>query len=393
MDPLPRLAELAVALGANVKKGQVVRVAAEVAHAELVRAIADAAYRRGARHVDADFNDPGLVRSRVLHGATDTPPYSPQWPEARIRELDDAHGASIKIVSGASAGPFDDLDPVAVIRALPPRTRAWRDVEYRVNNTVIAGPTEPWARALRPDLPPADALAALWDDVTVACRLDEPDPIAVWRARFAELRERADALTALRLDTVRLRGPGTDLVVGLPPTARWEPPSHVNQRGIEHVWNLPSEEIYTAPDRDRVEGHARLTSPAVVAGRLVHDVTLTFRGGRVTEVSGSGGVDALRAFIARDEGTARLGELALVDGASAVGSLGRTFGLILFDENRASHVALGYAYAEVVDPSDRPRVNESGDHLDVTIGSDEVTATGIDTEGREHTLLRGGRWQ
>ena len=262
-----------------------------------------------------------------------------------------------------------------------------------MNNTVIAGPTEPAARASRPDLPPADALAALWDDVTVACRLDEPDPIAVWRARFAELRERADALTALRRATVRLHGPGTDLVVGLPPTARWVPPLHVNRRGLEHVWNLPSEEIYTAPDRDRVEGHTRLTSPAVVAGRLVHDVTLTFRGGRVTEVSGSGGVDALRAFIARDEGTARLGELALVDGASAVGSLGRTFGLILFDENRASHVALGYAYSEVVDPSDRPRVNESGDHLDVTIGSDEVTATGIDMHGREHTLLHGGRWQ
>ena len=280
-----------------------------------------------------------------------------------------------------------------MIRALPPRRRAWSDVEYRVNNTVIAGPTEPWARTLRPDLAPAAALAALWDDVTVACRLDEPDPIAVWRARFDELRERADALTALRLDAVRLHGPGTDLVVGLPPTARWEPPSHVNERGIEHVWNLPSEEIYTAPDRDRVEGHARLTSPAVVAGRLAHDVTLTFQGGRVTEVSGSDGVDALRAFIARDEGTARLGELALVDGASAVGSLGRTFGLILFDENRASHIALGDAYPEVVDPSDRARLNESGDHLDVTIGSDEVTATGIDADGREHPLLRGGRWQ
>ena len=122
-------------------------------------------------------------------------------------------------------------------------------------------------------------------------------------------------------------------------------------------------------------------------------MTLSFRAGRVAEVSGSDGVDALRAFIARDEGTARLGELALVDGASAVGSLGRSFGLILFDENRASHIALGYAYPEVVDPSDRPRLNESGDHLDLTLGSDEVAATGIDASGREHPLLRGGRWQ
>lgn len=392
VDSLQRLAELAVVLGANVQPGQVVRVVAEVGHDDLVRAVADIAYRRGARFVDVDLVDPHVHRSRVLHASTDALTYVPDWPEARIRELDRAGGANIRIAAPA-AGLYDDLDPGKVNRAQPPLSRAWREVEYRVNNTIIPGPTESWARLLRPHLSSAEARAALWDDVTVACRLAEPDPLAAWRERFAELRAVARELTALRLEAVRLHGPGTDLLVGLPPTARWEPPAHANQRGIEHVWNLPSEEVYTVPDRTRADGCARLTSPAVVGGRLVDGVTLSFRGGRVVSVSGFDGVDALRAYVARDPGTARLGELALVDGDSAVGSLRRTFGLILLDENRASHVALGFAFPALVEPTDRHRINESGDHLDVTIGSDELDVTGIDAAGREHWLLRSGKWQ
>jgi len=390
MDRLQRLAELAVVLGANVQPGQVVRVVAELAHGDLVHAVADAAYRRGARFVDADLTDPRVHRARMLHADDATLDYAPRWPDARIHELDEAGGASIRILAPEF---YADLDAATVSRAQPPRSRAWREVEYRVNNTIVPGPTEPWARSLRPDLPPSDALAALWNDITIACRLADADPVASWRARFAELRARAHALTALKLDAVRVRGPGTDLLVGLPPTARWEPPIHLNERGIEHVWNLPSEEIYTVPDRDRADGHVRLTSPAVVGGRLVDQVTLAFRDGRVTTIDGADGVDALRAYVARDSGTERLGELALVDGAGAVGSLGRTFGLILLDENRASHIALGFAFPALVDPSDRHRLNESSDHLDVTIGSDQLEVTGLDATGREHRLLDGGEWR
>jgi len=179
---------------------------------------------------------------------------------------------------------------------------------------------------------------------------------------------------------------------GCPPTARWEPPATLNERGIEHVWNLPSEEIYTVPDRDRVDGRAQLTSPAVVGGRTVRDVVLTFRGGRAVEVSGADGVRALREYLARDPGAARLGELALVDGSSAVGTLEQTFGLILLDENIASHIALGFGYPALVDAADRRRVNQSGDHLDVTIGSAQLEVIGIDPDGRERVLLRAGEW-
>jgi len=360
---------------------------------ELVRAVADAAYRHGASFVEADLSDLLLLRSQVLHARGEPRGTLPAWWEAGLRELADAGGARIMIHAPTVPGLFDELEPARVSRAQPPRGGVWRAVEYLVNNTIIPGPNLAWARALHPELAPADALARLWEQIKIACRLDRPDPVGGWRERFGELRRRAQALTGLDLDEVRLVGPGTDLCIGLLPTARWEPPTNVNVHGVEHAWNLPSEEVCTVPDPERVDGHARLTRPAVVTGRLVPGVSLTVRGGRLVEVAGADGVDVLRGFIARDSGMSRLGELALVDGDNAVGSVGQTFGMILLDENTASHIALGFGFPEVVDPAERDRVNQSKDHLDVSIGSDEVSVTGHDRAGRGHALLHAGRWE
>ena len=392
MDATARLAELAVVFGANVQPDQVVSIRAEVGHQELVRAVADAAYRHGARDVDVALSDPHLQRSRVLHAPLQALGYQPRWPEARIRELDEEHGASVAILGPTAPGLFDDLDPVRVVRAQRPRSRAWREVEHRVNCTIIPGPTIGWARSLWPDLAPDDALAALWADIGVACRLEAPDPVGAWRSRFAALAARARALTALELDAVHFEGPGTDLVVGLPASAHWEHAGNVNDRGIEHAWNLPSEEVFTTPDRDRVDGHVRLTRPALVGGRLIDGVSLRFAGGAAVEVAGPDGVAALREFIARDAGAARLGEVAVVDRDSEVGRLGRTFGVILLDENAASHVALGFGFPELVGDADRARVNDSGEHLDVMIGSAEVAVTGVHRDGRRTALVRDGRF-
>jgi aminopeptidase len=369
----------------------VLRISAGTDQLELVRAVAEVAYRHGARFVDVDLEDRRVQRTRLLHAADETLSYAPDWPEARIRELDRVHGASIRIT--APAAGLDDLDPRRVNLAQPPNSPAWRDVEYRVNNTIVPVPTAAWAERLRPRLGPEEALDALWADIAVACRLDQPDPVAAWRRRFAELGARARALTALRLDAVRLRGAGTDLVVGLPAMAHWDGPTNLNERGIEHAWNIPSEEVYTAPDRDRVDGVARLTRPAVVGGRTIDGVSLTFRDGRVVDMAADDDLRALREFVARDEGTARLGELALVDAGSAVGSLGRAFGLILLDENTAGHIALGFGFPHLVEAADLERVNQSGSHLDLTIGSPDLEVSGILSDGRERPLFGRGEWR
>jgi hypothetical protein len=184
VDTLQHLAELAVVLGANVQPDQVVRVAGEVDNADLVRAVADAAYRREARFVDIDLADPCVQRSRIRHAAAHTLTYAPGWPEERLRELDQVCGAEIRIVSPVAAGLYDDLDPATVSRAQPPHSQVRREVEYRVNNTMVPGPTESWARSLRPALTPAQALSALWKDIAVACACSSRIP---WRPGVSAL--------------------------------------------------------------------------------------------------------------------------------------------------------------------------------------------------------------
>jgi aminopeptidase len=194
-------------------------------------------------------------------------------------------------------------------------------------------------------------------------------------------------LNRLALDRVRLHGGGTDLSVGLLPGVRWEHPVMVSSRGIAHVPNLPTEEVFTSPDPARADGHALLTRPALVGGRLIDDVRLELRDGRVVGVDGGRGVEALRALLERDEGASRLGELALVDDTSRVGRLARVFGVTLLDENAAGHVALGSGFPELGEG-----VNDSAIHLDVMVGSADVDAMGVDRDGREHPLLIRGRW-
>lgn len=391
MSELEQLAEVAVVVGANVQPGQVVQVTAEIEQVEVVRAIADAAYRHGARFVDPQLRDPALQRSLVVHGPGEA--YVPNWADAPTRGVDEVAGARIMIIGPTAPGVLDDLDPVLVNRAAPPRSRAWRDVEYRVNNTIIPGPHQAWAQTRYPRLTAEQAQAGLWRDITVACRLDAESPVAVWRRRFAELANRASQLTRMRLDAIHLRGPGTNLEIGLLPDARWEGPTNVSERGVLHAWNLPSEEIYTSPDPARVNGSVRLTRPAVVGGATVEDVTLTFLDGEVTKVTGGDGVERLRAFVDRDAGTRRVGELALVDADSAVAKVDKPFGLILLDENAASHLALGFGFPELADEHTRAHVNQSDDHLDLTIGSRELRITGLDrASGPERPLMRDGRW-
>ena len=387
------LAGVAVEVGANVQAGQIVRVTADLGSLGLVRAVVEAAYRRGAASVETELRDPYLRRSHALHAQGNVRMSWPTGQEAGLRELAAGRGARIMIHGPGVHSLLAGIDPDTVSRAQPPGSRAWREVEYEVNNTLVPGPTPEWACRLFPDAAPEDALAALWREIGSACRLDGGDPVAAWRQRFTGLERVAAWLTALSIDAVHLQGPGTDLRIGLPPAARWEAPTHVNEHGVEHVWNLPCEEVYTTPDRLRADGHVALTRPAVLDGEFLEAGTLRFTRGQLVEVDGSPEVDPLRRFIARDPGNRRLGELALVDRDSAVARTARPFGMILLDENTASHVALGFGFSDLVAARDHDAVNRSDDHLDLTIGSEHVDATGITIDGSEISLLQGGRWQ
>jgi aminopeptidase len=274
-----------------------------------------------------------------------------------------------------------------VLRTIEDRSIAW---------TISPFPTPAWAQVVFPELEPVDAVEALWRDLEHVCRLDEPDPVDAWQRRMRELWETASRLDELDLDALRFVGPGTDLTVGLLPSSRFakEGGSSTTRTGIHHVPNLPTEELFTTPDPERTEGFVSSTKPLDVNGSLVTGLRIRFEGGRAVEIEADENAAALRERCATDEGASRLGEVALVDGESRIGRLGRTFFSTLLDENSASHLALGDAYSHpIADPADLPRINESEIHVDFMIGSDEVTVSGVTRAGDEVPLLVGGVWQ
>jgi aminopeptidase len=400
VDPtlLDRYADLIASVGANVQPGQVVAVEALPEAQPLVHRIARAAYERGARYVDVAYFDPHVKRIRAELAAEDTLSYVPPWTGRRMLDLGELDAARIVLVPLVPPGLLDGVDAGRAGRdRLPSVEEVFRVIDERsVAWTLSPFPTESWAQVVYPDLDAAAALDALWADVAHVCRLDEPDPAAAWTARIDEIWQVASRIDALDLDALRFEGPGTDLTVGLLPSSRFakEGGASYTRTGVRHVPNLPTEELYTTPDPERTEGVVTATKPLDVSGSLVDGLRIRFEGGRAVEIDADRNADALRARCRTDDGASRLGEVALVDRESRIGKLGRTFFTTLLDENAASHLALGDAYASpVADPADVERINASAVHIDFMIGSDDVAVTGVTKSGAEVPILRGGAWQ
>ena len=390
------LAELAVRFGANMQPGQIVSVASEPGMEPLARAIAEVAYEQGAKYVDVSVFDVHVKRARALHADPQTLSYVPPWIGARVLALGEHHAASVALTGPVAPRIMDGIDPALLGRDMLPHVKESSEVVNgrKTNWTVVPCPTPGWAGALHPELPTDEALARLWQQVGHVCRLDEPDPVAAWRSRLARLVAVSEKLDALGLDTLHYDGPGTDLTIGLLPSSRWLCAQFSTAAGIVHTPNIPTEEVFTTPDPERVSGVVRATKPLFTSGVLITGLSVRFEGGRVVEVAADHGAGTLQALSERDLGAARLGEVALVDRESRIGALDTVFLDTLLDENAASHIALGQAYEfSVEDEHDRERSNRSEIHVDFMIGSDDVAVTGVTRAGREVPLLRGGAWQ
>jgi aminopeptidase len=290
---------------------------------------------------------------------------------------------------------MDGIDPALAARDRLPSVRESITVvnERAMNWSIVPCPTHGWAKLVYPDLDPEAAFERLWHEIAHVCRLDEADPVSAWRSRLDRLRKVATTLDRLELDRVHFQGPGTDLTIGLLPGSRWIAAQLETDRGVVHMPNIPTEEVFATPDPERVDGRVRTTKPLFTSGRLIRELEVEFDRGRAVEISGTDGGEPLRSLARRDEGAARLGEVALVDHESRIGRLGRIFYDTLLDENAASHVALGQGYTFGVVRDQVGRVNESEIHIDFMIGSDEVTVSGVTRSGQELALLSGGVWQ
>lgn len=394
-ERVQRLAAIAVELGANVQPGQVLGVTATFGQEELVRAVAVAAYERGAKWVDPFYFDYHVKKARLQHAREETLDWVPPWIGDRLLSMEREGSARVAITGPTVPHLFDDVDPSRAGRDQLPFIKEVVEVIDRrtMNWTVVPFPGPAWAALVYPDLPPDEALETLWQAVEHVCRLDTPDPAAAWRERAAQLGRAASALTELRLDRLRFQGPGTDLTVGLLPTSRWMAATETTVSGIEHLANLPTEEVFTTPDPLRTHGAVTSTKPLLNSGAVIRDLVVRFEQGRAVDIRASSGAEVLRGRVAMDEGAARLGEVALVDRESRIGKLNTIFYETLLDENAASHIALGAGFPFGVDDGDKPRVNRSAIHIDFMIGADDVDVTGVTQDGREVPLLRGGAWQ
>lgn len=408
---LDRYAELIVRVGLNLRAGQRLMIIGPLASggvsleaAPLVRSIAARAYEAGAPLVEAIWGDEALQLTRFQRAPRDSFGVTPAWLPSALREHVDAGHAVLSIYAN-DPDHLQREDPQLISAVQQATARAVRDFRERIsrndtNWTVSAAAVPAWAARVFPEIDSAQATERLWDAIAALCRLDRPDPVAAWRSHLDGLATRRDRLNRRRYDALRYRGPGTELTIGLADGHTWVSGQSLSRNGILFAPNIPTEEVFTMPHKDRVDGLVRSSRPLSYGGTLVDDFTIRFERGRAVEVTAGKGEAVLKELIATDEGAARLGEIALVPHSSPVSSSGLLFYNTLFDENAASHLALGAAYkftlANGESMEDDRFVaaggNRSAIHVDFMIGSADLDVDGVGKDGTSEPLMRQGEW-
>ncbi len=403
-DKLSNYADLIVEVGLNVQAGQQLMATAPLEASPLLAKVTEAAYKRGVRYVHPFYNDDAVTLARFRYAPRDSFDFYPDWLARGMLEMLEGNGARLSITGNdPDLLKGQDSDAIAASQkgaqmALKPfMGKIMKDA---VNWCVVATATPAWAAKVFPDAPEEERVGKLWDAIFKAVRADRDDAVAAWQEHLAELEARRTHLNGCRYSALHYRAPGTDLLLGLADGHIWKGGATRNDAGTTFVANLPTEEVFTAPHRGRVEGTVSSSKPLSYGGQLIEDFSFTFRDGRVVEVRAAQGEDALKRLLETDEGAARLGEVALVPHSSPISQSGLLFYNTLFDENAASHLALGRAYRFCAeggttmsdDEAKAVGLNDSLTHVDFMIGSGEVEIAGVREDGREEPVMRAGEW-
>lgn len=411
VEMLEAYGDLAVRVGLNLQAGQRLFIlgplaigGASLESAPLVRRIAASAYGAGASLVEVLWGDERLHLERFRHAPRESFGECSQWFPRALVEHVEGGGAVISVSANdpdlVQGQPADLVS--AVQQATARAVRPFRELIARneTNWTVVAAAAPGWAAKVFPGETPDIAMARLWESIARFCRLDRDNPVEAWREHLVALAARRDFLNARRYAALRYRAPGTDLTIGLPTNHQWTSGQSVDKRGHHFTANLPTEEVFTMPHKDQVDGTVRSTKPLSYGGALVEDFELSFEAGRVVRVAASRGQDVLQRLVDTDPGAARLGEVALVPQGSPIARSALLFYNTLFDENAASHVALGAAYrftmtgGEALSDEDFEQAggNRSAIHVDFMIGSAALDIDGVGADGAAEALMRGGEW-
>ena len=401
---LAKLARTAVRVGLNLQPGQELVMTASVEALPLARAITSEAYKAGASLVTTLFSDEESTLARYRHAPDDSFDKASGWlfdgMAAAFRG-----GAARLAIAGEDPSLLAGQDAEKVSRANRARSTAYRPAlkliaGFDINWNIVSAATPAWAQAVFPDDAEDVAVAKLWDAIFASSRIDTDDPVAAWTAHNAYLHDRARHLNQRRYGALRFTGPGTDLTVGLADDHEWHGGSSKAKNGIVCNPNIPTEEVFTTPHKDRVSGFVSSTKPLSYQGTLIDRISVRFEGGRIIEADAASGKDVLNKVLETDEGSRRLGEVALVPYSSPISKSGLLFYNTLFDENAASHIALGQSYSQCflnggqMSPEELATrgANSSLIHIDWMIGSNEIDVEGINADGSVEAVMRKGEW-
>ncbi|AWM86403.1 aminopeptidase [Microvirga sp. 17 mud 1-3] len=401
---LDRLAEVAVRVGLGLKPGQEVVMTAPLEAVALARRITEHAYEAGASLVTTLFSDEEATLMRFRHGREDSFDTASAWLYEGMASAFKNGAARLAIV-GEDPSLLAQQDPEKVSRANRARSKAYMPAlnliaGFDTNWTIVSAATPAWAKAVFPNDPEDVAVAKLWDAIFSASRVDADDPIAAWAAHNGNLQTRTRMLNEKSYAALHFKGPGTDLRVGLADDHEWNGGSTTAKNGIVCNANIPTEEVFTTPHKDRVDGTVTSTKPLSYQGTLIQDIQVRFEAGRIVEAKARTGEAVLNKVLETDEGARRLGEVALVPNSSPISRSGLLFLNTLFDENASSHIALGQAYSKCIRGGGTMSeqelaargANKSLIHIDWMIGSGQVDVDGITADGQAEPLMRGGEW-
>jgi aminopeptidase len=397
-------ADLIVKVGVNLQKGQTLWINASVEEPELTRRVVEAAYKAGAYYVTVIWLDDFVTLSRFKYAPKDSFSHFPNWMKEAFN-IEMKQGDALLSIRSSDPELLKGQDPESIATAEKTSREAFKPrmkkvLSSEVNWCVVNIPSRGWATKVFPKLKAEKAVEKLWQAIFAAVRADKPNAVKLWQKHLQQLEQRRAYLNEKQYTTLEYTAPGTKLSLGLVDNHLWMGGSQDTQDGITYVANLPTEEVFTMPHRERTNGTVRSSKPLAYGGNLIDDFVLQFKDGQVVEAKAKKNDKTLQRLLETDEGARRLGEVALVPYSSPISQSGVLFLSTLFDENAASHVALGSAYRFNVEggtkmtdkQAEKAGVNSSLTHVDFMIGSNKMDIDGITKGGQREAVMRKGEW-
>jgi aminopeptidase len=407
---LRKYAEAIVKVGLNVREGQRLVITNALARGvppagrDLVHEVTRAAYAAGARYVEAIWGDEEMLRLRLQHAPADSFDEYPTWYTNGVMDFIKRGDALLSIYAN-DPDVYSGLDPERLGAMQKSHLQNYQDISFHVSRNainwcVVASGAPAWARKIFPDLPEAEAQEKLWQEIFESARATEPDPVAAWQEHIRNLKKRAEFMQAKKFSALHYKSENTDFTLGLPRGHKWISAQSLAENGVVFTANMPTEEIFTLPDRQRADGTVTSTFPLNYGGALIEDFSVTFENGRVVKVRAGKNEAILQKLVGMDEGSSRLGEVALVPASSPIARRGHLFYSTLYDENASCHIAIGRAYRFTLTGGEElseEEFNAAGgntsiNHVDFMIGSPQMDIDGITENGSQEPVMRAGEW-